>query len=101
MEVLHWLLTITGAKNESGVWYGFWSGFGGSIPDFLILGSIIGLYMHHNCAVKGCPRIGHHPVEGTHYKTCHKHATLDAHKVLQKKHRREWPDMHELLSGSK
>ncbi len=42
----HWFLRYTGADAEPGTWYGFWSGFGGSIPDFLILGSIITIYRH-------------------------------------------------------
>jgi hypothetical protein len=33
----HWFLRYTGADAEAGTWYGFWSGFGGAIPDFLIL----------------------------------------------------------------
>ena len=65
----HWFLRYTGADAESGTWYGFWSGFGGSIPDFLILGSIVTVYRHHNCHVKGCLRLGRQ-VEGTPYLAC-------------------------------
>jgi hypothetical protein len=68
----HWFLKYTGADLESGTWYGFWSGFGGAIPDFLILGSIITVYRHHNCHVKGCLRLGK-PVEGTPYLACPQH----------------------------
>lgn len=68
----HWFLRYTGADAESGTWYGFWSGFGGSIPDFLILGSIITVYRHHNCHVRGCLRLGK-PVEGTPYVACPTH----------------------------
>ena len=68
----HWFLRYTGADGESGTWYGFWSGFGGAIPDFLILGSIITVYRHHNCHVKGCLRLGK-PVEGTPYLACPQH----------------------------
>jgi|SRR5579871_6299580 len=67
-----WFMKYTGADVESGPWYGFWSGFGGSIPDFLILGSIITVYRHHNCHVKGCLRLGK-PVEGTPYLACPQH----------------------------
>jgi hypothetical protein len=67
-----WFLKYTGADLESGTWYGFWSGFGGAIPDFLILGSIITVYRHHNCHVKGCLRLGK-PVEGTPYLACPLH----------------------------
>lgn len=68
----HWFLRYTGADAESGTWYGFWSGFGGAIPDFLILGSIITVYRHHNCHVKGCWRLGKQ-VEGTPYLACPMH----------------------------
>jgi hypothetical protein len=68
----HWFLRYTGADAEAGTWYGFWSGFGGAIPDFLILGSIITIYRHHNCHVKGCLRLGK-PVEGTPYLACPAH----------------------------
>jgi hypothetical protein len=64
-----WFLRYTGADAESATWYGFWSGFGGAIPDFLILGSIVTVYRHHNCHVKGCLRLGK-PVEGTPYLAC-------------------------------
>jgi hypothetical protein len=68
----HWFLHYTGADAEAGTWYGFWSGFGGAIPDFLILGSIVTVYRHHNCHVKGCYRIGR-SVEGTPYIACPRH----------------------------
>ena len=67
-----WFLKYAGADDASGTWYGFWSGFGGSIPDFLILGSIITVYRHHNCHVKGCLRLGK-AVEGTPYLACPRH----------------------------
>ena len=57
---------------RTGTWYGFWSAFGGAIPDFLILGSIITIYRHHNCHVKGCLRLGK-AVEGTPYIACPAH----------------------------
>lgn len=67
-----WFFRYTGATDPAGTWYGFWSGFGGSIPDFLILGSIVTVYRHHNCHVKGCLRLGK-PVEGTPYLACPVH----------------------------
>ncbi len=71
-DTASWFLRYSGADQESGSWYGFWSGFGGSIPDFLIIGSIITVYRHHNCHVKGCLRLGK-PVEGTPYLACPLH----------------------------
>jgi hypothetical protein len=72
IDSAHWFLRYTGADAESGTWYGFWSGFGGAIPDFLIIGSIFTVYRHHNCHVKGCLRLGR-PVDGTPYLACPVH----------------------------
>ena len=36
----HWLGVHTGATNESGPYYGFWSGFGSDLAEFGILGAI-------------------------------------------------------------
>ena len=71
-DTQRWFYLYTGANNPTGSWYGFWSGFGGAIPDFLLIGSLITLYRHHNCHVKGCPRIGK-PVDGTPYLACPTH----------------------------
>ena len=35
----YWLQVHTGAINESGLYYGFWSGFGSDIEEFSILGA--------------------------------------------------------------
>ena len=66
-DFLNW----TGSNNVSGNQYGFFSGFGSDISEFLILGGIIQLYHAHNCHVKGCARIGKHRVG--HYVVCKKH----------------------------
>jgi hypothetical protein len=71
--ITHLFLTVTGSDAESGSVYGFWSGFGGSVPDFLILGSIAGYLLHRNCHVQRCWRLGRHHVEGTPYVTCRRH----------------------------
>lgn len=70
---MHWFLHLIGADNTSGLQYGFWSGFGSDIGEFVLIGGVIGAYRKHNCHVKGCWRIGLHPVEGTPYITCRKH----------------------------
>lgn len=68
----------TGSTNEPGPQYGFWSGFGGSIPDFLIVGSLITFFMHRNCHVKGCLRLGHtDPKHG--FPACKKHHSMAKH----------------------
>lgn len=76
----HWFMLLTGANDEGGSVYGFWSGFGGSIPDFLILGGLITLARKHNCHQQGCPRIGRHVVDGTPW--CNKHHEA-ARKAVQ------------------
>jgi hypothetical protein len=35
------------------------------------------LVRKHNCHVKGCPRIGRHPVDGTNYIVCQHHHPSD------------------------
>ena len=70
---LHWLAVHTGTVNESGPFYGFWSGFGSDLGELALIGAIVTGYRHVNCHVKGCPRIGHHPVEGTPYRVCRRH----------------------------
>ena len=53
------------------------------------------------CAEKGCWRIGHHPVEGTHHKTCHKHTNAKIHGKLQLNFRRKHPEAHKFLNRDK
>ncbi len=71
--LLHWLAVHTGTVNESGPYYGFWSGFGSDLGEVALIGALITGFKHVNCHVKGCPRIGHYTVEGTPYKVCRKH----------------------------
>ena len=41
----HWLQVHTGTINESGPYYGFWSGFGSDLEEFGVLGAIgAGIY---------------------------------------------------------
>lgn len=68
--IFHWFLHLTGSDNTSGVWYGFWSGFGSDLMEFTALGM---LWRKLNCHVDGCHRIGLHHVDGTPYVTCRKH----------------------------
>jgi hypothetical protein len=39
-QVGYWLQLHTGTVNESGPYYGFWSGFGSDLEEFGILGGI-------------------------------------------------------------
>lgn len=68
----HWFEVHTGTVNESGPYYGFWSGFGSDIGEATIFVGIITVYRHHNCHVKGCAHLGRR-VDGTPYVACPKH----------------------------
>jgi hypothetical protein len=98
--IWHWLLNFTGTNipANGSKWYNFWSGFGSDLGELVIIGSVVALFRHHNCTVKGCWRIGHHPVTGTPYKTCHKHATPAIHKKLHSNHEHKYPEQHKLLN---
>ena len=67
-----WIEIHTGTVNESGPYYGFWSGFGSDIGEVTILTGLIMGLRHVNCHESGCWRIGHHvPESGV--RACHKH----------------------------
>lgn len=78
-QIWWWFEVHSGTVNEAGPYYGFWSGFGSDIGEYVIAGSIWhGLYMHWrhiNCKEPRCWRIGHFEfeAEGVHYKACHIH----------------------------
>lgn len=98
--ILYWLEIHTGTTNEPGPYYGFWSGFGSDIAEFGLLFGVLGLYKHHNCPVKGCPRITHKkfPVKGTPLYTCHHHATKKWHTLLAKEYKRDHAEQHALYN---
>lgn len=64
---------LLGLDNLSGPWYGFWSGFGSDVGEVTIFAGLIAVYRRHNCHIRGCPRIGHHQVEGTEWVVCRRH----------------------------
>ena len=68
--MIHGLLHVLGIDNLGGYWYGWWSGFAG---DLSILATPVVLLHKHNCHVRGCPRVGKHPVAGTTWTVCRKH----------------------------
>jgi hypothetical protein len=100
LSIWHWFQNFTGTNipTSGSKWYNFWSGFGSDFGELAILGSLLGLYKHHDCAMKGCLRVGHHSVDGTPYITCHKHATIANHKKLHKDHEHKFPEQHRLLN---
>lgn len=98
VHIWWWFQHVTGVDYSSGPAYGFWSGFGSDIGELAILGGIVQLYRQHNCAIKGCYRIGHYEVQGTKYKTCHKHATGPHHTKLIQDHKDKHPVQHAFLN---
>jgi hypothetical protein len=69
----HLFFAFTGAKNEAGWPYGLWSGFGGALPDILILTALTGWLHHNNCHQHRCWRLGRHPVGDTGLRVCRRH----------------------------
>lgn len=72
--MMEFLMKWLGLTNASGPQYLFWSGFFG---DVTIIAGAIGLYFHHNCHARGCPRWGRHKFEGTPYCALH-HPNLNS-----------------------
>lgn len=68
---LHWLAVHTGTVNESGPYYGFWSGFGSDLGEAALFGAVVGMFRKHNCHQRWCWRIGRH--QAGEYIVCRKH----------------------------
>lgn len=73
LPVQHWLAIHTGTLNEPGPYYGFWSGFGSDLGEYVIIGGVIGAYRKHNCHTHRCPWIGKYPVANGEFFVCKKH----------------------------
>jgi hypothetical protein len=73
----HWLAVHTGTVNESGPYYGFWSGFGSDLAEFGIIGALTtGVYQlvrKYNCHQPGCWRVGTHPAANGQFLLCYHH----------------------------
>jgi hypothetical protein len=74
-HIWHWFEVHSGTVNESGPFYGFFSGFGSDLGEVAIIGGLVQLYRQHNCHVKGCARLSKHEydMDGVKYKLCRKH----------------------------
>jgi hypothetical protein len=65
---------LNGNRNESGGWYGWWSGVGGSVPDLAIITGALAWYLHHTCGDHpSCLRWGKYPAAGGLFRLCHVH----------------------------
>ena len=92
----HWLQIHTGTINESGPYYGFWSGFGSDLEEFGILGAvgaaIYQLVKKYNCHEPGCWRVGQHPAAGGQFLLCYHHhpdyqGKKPTHELIERLHR--------------
>jgi hypothetical protein len=92
----HWLGVRTGMFNESGPYYGFWSGFGSDLTEFGIIGVIgTGIYQlvrRYNCHEPGCWRVGTHPAAGGQFLLCYRHhpdfrGQKPTHDIIERLHR--------------
>jgi hypothetical protein len=68
----HWFQVHTGTVNETGPYYGFWSGFGSDLGEGTLVVGAVALWRHHNCHIQRCPRLGRQ-VAGTPYVACPRH----------------------------
>ena len=72
LQHLWWWIEIhTGTVQESGPYYGFFSGFGSDLGEVALIGGIVALVRHHNCHNHGCWRLGKHTTPDG-YKLCKK-----------------------------
>jgi hypothetical protein len=117
--VADWLQVHTGIVNETGPYYGFWSGFGSDLAEFGILGAI-GTATYHlvkkwNCHEPGCWRIGTHPAAGGQFSLCYRHhpdymGRRPTHEMIERLHQQHLAnqdaihskisDMHQRLAPS-
>ena len=81
-DVGNWLYYFFGISG-AGSHYGFFSGTGSDISEIAIIGGVASWWHHKNCHVKGCWRIGRHPVEGTPHVVCRRHHPDEAPTAQQ------------------
>lgn len=87
------------APSEQPWWQGAVYGNVVAAPICAFLTYILVLRKYIECSEKRCYRIGIHKVKGTHFRTCHKHATKEIHTRLSKEHAEKFPEQHALLKG--
>jgi hypothetical protein len=67
-------LNFLGVRTEAGRWYAFESGSGAIIlGDLPLLGGLVLLIRHHNCEIRGCPRIQLRRPTAAGHLLCRKH----------------------------
>lgn len=66
-QVWWWVEVHSGTVNESGPFYGFWSGFGSDLGEVALIGGLLTVVRRHNCEVRGCWRLGRHQTAAGHH----------------------------------
>lgn len=62
--------------------YQFWSGIGSDIGEVSLIGALMMVYRHHNCAAPRCLRIGKHLTADGLHKLCRRcHPDLPKHRL--------------------
>lgn len=73
----YWLQVHTGTIQEAGPYYGFFSGFGSDLGEYVIVSSVgtavIVALRKNNCHHDGCPWLGRYHIADGHYRVCRKH----------------------------
>jgi hypothetical protein len=85
-HLFYWIEVHTGTVNESGPYYGFWSGFGSDIGEVVLIGGVVAVVRHHTCAHRPCRRLSRHVTKDGH-KLCRTHLKLPASEL-------DLPDVH-------
>jgi dipeptide/tripeptide permease len=83
LPIWHWFIAVTGTADESGKWYGFWSGFGGS--NIVLLGGVFAYYRAHECHNAKCHWPSRHTTAKG-YRLCRRCIAKPAEKL----------DLHEI-----
>lgn len=90
---MSWLAHVTGF--DGGAFASLYGGILGDVGELGLIAAGVGWYTHRKC--QACHRIGRYVVEGTPYKTCHKHLTDGHHSRLHEHHRLNFPEQHAML----
>lgn len=70
-HIWYWIEVHTGTVNESGPYYGFFSGFGSDIGEVTVITGVALLIWHMNCHTPGCKRLTRQTTPDG-YKLCRK-----------------------------
>lgn len=86
---MYWdgFLQLLGVRNEASRWYAFESGSGAIIlGDLPLLGGLVLLIRHHNCEIRGCPRIQMRRPTAAGHLLCRKHHPAPGPSSVEEAH---------------